>query len=151
MYLNGCGIQLTYQAPDASSGVEAGAAVRGARVFPTASGTMPPSAATTRVFVFCAPSRRVGSFGPFEEQVTWVLISSLVFLQYSCLLRTDGEQGTRTLFSPSIYSPISHRTFEPDAVEEQVARVLFSSLVFLQYSYLLRTSALRSDDATSSG
>ena len=43
---------LTCQAPDASTEVEAGSTVRGARVFPTAAGAMPPSATTTRVFVF---------------------------------------------------------------------------------------------------
>ena len=95
---------LMCQAPNASSGVVAGASMRGARVFPTATGAVPPSAAATWVFDFCAPSRRVGSFGPFEEQVTWVL------------------------FSPSTYSPRSHRTSEPDVVG-----------VLSLYTFLLRT------------
>ena len=62
------------------------------------------------------------------EQVTRVLFSSSVFLQYSCLLRTGGETDSRTLFSPSIYSPSSHRTLEPDVVG-----------VLSLYTLLLRT------------
>ena len=43
---------LMYQAPIVSTGVVAGAAMRGTRVSPAAAGTMPPSATAAWVFVF---------------------------------------------------------------------------------------------------
>ena len=57
-----------------------GATMRGTVVFPSAAGTLPPAATAIWVFVFCAPSRRVGYCGPEVQGFSDIV-------RYVCVLR----------------------------------------------------------------